>query len=198
MPSDNPALGTAAVTGLILAGGAGRRVGGQDKGLLLWHGKTLIEHVYGILSPQVDQIIISCNRSEDKYRQIADTTLRDHRVGYKGPLAGLEAAAAAIDTEFTVLVPCDSPCLSHDLVKRLIAPLRAPQSRIEISYAHDGKRGQYLFAAMRTECLSSTTEFLNQGGRAVRQWYSSRESASVDFSDDAAAFANFNSPEMME
>lgn len=197
MPGDSAALGTAAVTGLILAGGAGRRVGGKDKGLLLWRGKTLIEHVHGILSPQVDQIIISCNRSDDKYRQIADTTLRDNRAGYEGPLAGFEAAAA-IGTEFTVVVPCDSPCLPHDLVKRLIAPLSAPQSRLEISYAHDGNRGQYLFAAMRTECLSSTTEFLNQGGRAVRQWYSSRESASVDFSDNTAAFANFNSPQMME
>ena len=88
------------ITGLILAGGAGRRVAGRDKGLIEWHGKPLVEHVADRLRPQIGQLIISCNRNVTAYRKLADKIVVDSRRDFQGPLAGLEAASSLIETPF--------------------------------------------------------------------------------------------------
>ena len=180
------------VTGLILAGGAGRRVGSRDKGLIRWRGKPLVAHVVERLQPQVDQLLISCNRNVQQYRELAPTVV-DNREEFQGPLAGLEAAASHIATDVLVVVACDIPLLPYDLVARLTASLQTcSNGTVEICYAHDGQRGQYLCAAIRIECMSSLNMFLDQGHRAVRQWYQSRHSIAVDFSDQAESFRNYN------
>lgn len=181
------------VTGLILAGGAGRRVGCRDKGLIQWRGKPLVAHVAHRLQPQVEQLLISCNRNSAQYQHYAKTTMADTRRDFQGPLAGLEAAAPYVDTKYLVVVPCDNPGLPGDLVQRLLAPLldRA-NTGADISYAHDGERGQYLCAAMHRECLTSVTAYLDAGHRTVRHWYQSQQSVAVDFSDEAQCFCNFN------
>jgi len=180
------------VTGLILAGGAGRRVGSRDKGLIEWRGKPLVAHVVERLRPQVDELLISCNRNVQQYRALAPTVV-DNRGEFQGPLAGLEAAASHIATEVLVVVACDIPLLPGDLVARLTEALHiSANGAAEICYAHDGQRGQYLCAAIRRECTSSLGFFLDQGHRAVRRWYQSRHSMAVDFSDQAESFRNYN------
>ena len=83
---------TGDISGLILAGGAGRRVDGRDKGLITWHGRPLIAHVAVLLRPQVGRLVISCNRNNERYAEFADETVGDTRRDFQGPLAGLEAA----------------------------------------------------------------------------------------------------------
>lgn len=181
------------ITGLILAGGEGRRVGNRDKGLILLEGKPLIAHVSERLLPQVEELLISCNRNFSHYKKFAAHAVADTRRDFQGPLAGLEAAYPFIQTEFLVVVGCDMPHLPPDLVSRLTAPLlEGGNSGPDISYAHDGVRGQYLCAAMRRDCMMSLADFLDAGHRAVRDWYKSRDSVTVDFSDHRADFRNYN------
>jgi len=183
-------------TGLILAGGAGKRVGGSDKGLLHWHGQPLAAHVARRLRPQVGRLLVSCNRNSDYYATLADATICDSRGNYQGPLAGMEAAAGLIKTEFLVVSPCDMPLIPTDLVSRLLAPLvGSSSSEIQVSYARDGQHDQYLCAAMRCSVLASLQSYLDEGQRAVRHWYARHRCAVVDFSDEAASFINYNQPD---
>jgi molybdenum cofactor guanylyltransferase len=181
------------ITGVILAGGAGRRVGNRDKGLIAWQGRPLIAHVSDSLRPQVGELLISCNRNFSRYKNFAAGTVADTRREFQGPLAGLEAAYPYIRTELLVVVACDMPHLPPDLVTRLTAPLLVSvDGAPDISYAHDGVRGQYLCAAIRRDCLTSLAGFLDAGHRAVRDWYKSHDSVTVDFSDHRACFRNYN------
>jgi len=180
-------------TGLILAGGAGMRVGGADKGLLPWRDEPLAAHVARRLRPQVTHLLISCNRNRDFYTTLADATVTDSRRNFQGPLAGLEAAIPQVTGAYLIIVPCDNPLLPLDLVERLLDPLlSAARPAADISYAHDGERDQYLCAALRASVLPSLPPFLDEGHRAVRLWYARHRCTVVDFSSEADCFANFN------
>lgn len=182
------------ISGLILAGGAGRRVQGRDKGLLVWHERPLIEHVADRFRPQVDHLMISCNRNIEVYARLADAIVRDNRTDFQGPLAGIEAATPLIECDYLIVVACDTPLLPTDLVQRLLDPLNSSDAMAPvISYANDGRRDQYLFAAIHTSCLHSLKHYLDSGGRAVRHWYHSQRSTVVPFPDQPGAFANYNS-----
>lgn len=180
------------ITGLILAGGAGRRAGGQDKGLVPWRGEPLVAHVVRRLRPQVGRLLVSCNRNAAAYGALADGTVSDCRTGFQGPLAGLEAVGGQVTTTFLVVAPCDTPLLPEDLVPRLLQPLEA--DGVDIAWAHDGTREHYLCAALRSRCLADLAGWLDQGHRAVRHWYRNYRCATVDFSDQRAAFRNVNRP----
>ena len=180
-------------TGLILAGGAGLRVRGRDKGLIPWCGMPLAAQVAARLRPQVDVLLVSCNRNLEEYAAFADATVCDTRRDFQGPLAGLEAAIPLITSEFVVISPCDTPLLPGDLARRLLDALDgADGGEADISYAHDGTRGHYLCAALRSHILPSLHTFLDGGQRAVRHWYEQHRCAVVDFSDSANCFSNHN------
>ncbi|MEM1154121.1 MAG: molybdenum cofactor guanylyltransferase MobA [Pseudomonadota bacterium] len=181
---------TQAITGLILAGGAGRRMGGQDKGMLRWQGQPLASHVAHRLRPQVDSLIISCNRNASFYRTLADATALDVRPEYQGPLAGLESVRSHIASDLLLVAPCDTPLLPPDMGIRLAEAIRDSQERI--CYVYDGNRSQYLCAIMRTQVLDLLPDYLNAGHRAVHQWYLQVGARAVDFSDRQGAFINCN------
>lgn len=178
------------VSALILAGGAGRRVGGADKGLLQWHGKRLIDHVYERVQPQVASVIVSCNRNVETYQAIAPT-VTDSRARLMGPLAGIESAAPLIETEFLLVVACDTPRIPLDLVFRLTKPLLDSTSAHDIAYAHCDTRAHYLCAAIRASRLQAVSRLLNEGVTAVRDWYAQERTLEVQF-QDAGAFKNLN------
>ena len=181
------------ITGLILAGGAGRRVDGRDKGLIPWRGKPLIAHVCDRLKPQIGELLVSCNRNHLSYKAYSDVVITDSRQDFQGPLAGMEAASTYVQTDFLVVVSCDMPVLPDDLVERLVIPLEGTEDyRPDISYAHDGLRAQYLCAAIRRECLDCLSRYLDEGNRAVRDWFESQHTSCVDFSDKASSFTNYN------
>jgi molybdopterin-guanine dinucleotide biosynthesis protein A len=180
------------ITGLVLAGGAGRRAGGRDKGLVQWRGELLVAHVVRLLRPEVGRLLISCNRNAAAYAALADLTVSDSRPGFQGPLAGLEATGRAVTTPWLVIAPCDTPRLPADLVPRLLQPLET--GGVDIAWAHDGAREHYLCAALRSRCLADLPDWLDRGHRAVRHWYRNYRCATVDFSDQPAAFSNINQP----
>ena len=181
-------------TGLILAGGAGLRSGGADKGLLPWRDEPMAVHVARRLRPQVSRLLISCNRNREFYATLADATVTDSRQDFQGPLAGVEASIPLVTGAYLIIAPCDNPLIPLDLVERLLDPLLSAGSDTDISYAHDGERAQYLCAAVRTSVLPSLPPFLNAGHRAVRLWFAQHRCKAVDFAGQADCFANFNQP----
>ncbi|MFK8048270.1 MAG: molybdenum cofactor guanylyltransferase MobA [Halioglobus sp.] len=181
------------ITGLILAGGAGRRVQGQDKGLLPWRGKRLIEHVAERLDPQIDQLIVSCNRNIPAYTEIGDRQVQDKYLDFQGPLAGIEAAMEYVVNNILIVVACDTPLIPLDLVTRLGDAITVGGAEPTLlAYANDGKRDQYLSCAIHRSLFPSLGSYLEEGHRAVRHWIAQHPNARVDFSDQPDAFHNFN------
>ena len=180
----------AMITGVILAGGQGRRMGGADKGLQELGGRPMAAHVLERLAPQVGAVLISANRNLERYAELGCPVLPDTLHGYAGPLAGLQAALAQATTPLLVTAPCDSPFLPADLVARLHDGLVAQQAELAVACA-DG-RAHRAFCLLRRELLPGLDAFLAAGERRVGLWHASLKVAEVDFSDEAATFGNIN------
>jgi molybdopterin-guanine dinucleotide biosynthesis protein A len=183
----------ATITGVILAGGQGRRMGGADKGLQELGGRPMAAHVLERLAPQVGAVLISANRNLERYAELGCPVLPDTLDGYAGPLAGLQAALAQATTPLLVTAPCDSPFLPADLVARLHDGLVAQQAELAVACA-DG-RAHRAFCLLRRELLPGLDAFLAAGERRVGLWHASLKVAEVDFSDEAGAFGNINTTE---
>jgi molybdopterin-guanine dinucleotide biosynthesis protein A len=179
------------ITGVILAGGEGRRMGGADKGLQLLDGRPLALRVLERLQPQVGQVLISANRNLQRYREFGCPVLADLTPGHAGPLAGLQAAMAGVTTPLLLAVPCDSPRLPADLASRLQDALDA--TRADLAVPRAGDRAHRAFCLARRELLPRLEAFLAGGGRKLGLWYASVHAVEVDFDDQADAFDNINS-----
>ena len=180
------------ITGVILAGGEARRLGGDDKGLVELRGKPLIEHALAALSPQVNALIINANRNRNRYAAYGHLVIADSRQGYQGPLAGMLSCLQTVKTEFMVSVPCDSPLLPDDLVARLFRQRCAEEA--DLSVAHNGDRMQPVFTLMPTTLAPSIQAFLDDGGRKIDRWFGQHKLAVADFSDKPNCFRNINNP----
>jgi len=165
------ACGRHETTGLVLAGGAGRRVQGRDKGLISWQGQPLVAHAANTLRPLVSELLISCNRHRDRYVSLADRVIPDHRSGYQGPLAGLEAATGLVTTPLLLVAPCDMPGVPEGVFVRLLETLSSPRGHyLDAAYLHSGRRDYYLCLALRTGALAGLAEHLDSGRRSVGGW----------------------------
>lgn len=182
-----------AVTGLVLAGGLGRRMGGVDKGLVELDGKPMVAHVLARLAPQVDSVLINANQNIDRYATFGPPVVPDRIEGFAGPLAGLHAGLSAASTPLLVTVPCDSPFLPLDLVERLRTALDA--ARAQLAVARTGDQAQPVFSMVRREVLEDLAQFLAGGGRKIDAWYARLKVIEVAFDDEAEAFANINTRE---
>ena len=120
------------ITGVVLAGGLGRRMGGSDKGLEELRGRPLAAWVVERLAPQVDELLISANRNGGRYAALGHRVLGDRIAGFAGPLAGLHAALEAAAHPLVATVPCDSPFLPGDLISRLLSALTAPGTKLSV------------------------------------------------------------------
>lgn len=180
-----------AITGLILAGGAGRRMGGVDKGLMASRGRPLIAHVIDRLAPQVGPLIISANRHLADYQAFGHPLVSDDEPDYPGPLAGLAAGLAACRTEWLICVPCDSPHLPLDLVSRLHEALDASSARLAV--ARVAGQMQPTFQLCHRALLPALRDYLATGERRVGGWCRQQGAAEADF-PDPAAFRNMNTP----
>lgn len=180
------------ITGLILAGGAGRRAGGKDKGLIEWRGEPLVAHVAKRLQQQCSTLVVSCNRNRDRYKAYGQT-VTDGPGGRLGPLAGLHAAAEHISTPLTLVCPCDVPLVPTDLAATLNPVLL--QSNKAIAFAQTTERAHFCCALLHTECLGSLAQFLAEGGRAVHAWYEQEGSIAVSFPGREDEFSNINTPD---
>jgi molybdenum cofactor guanylyltransferase len=181
------------ITGVILAGGQARRMKGQDKGLILFNGKPLIEYVIEVFNPQVGKLIINANRNHDKYSQYGFEVISDEYPNYCGPLAGMASALNKIKTPYLVTAPCDSPFISDSLVSCL--SLAIFNENTEISVAHNGKRLQPVFCMIKKTLISSMNVYLTKGERKIDKWFSQHPIAIADLSHSSKSFENFNSQE---
>lgn len=178
------------VTGLVLAGGQGSRMGGVDKGLAPFRGKPMVAHAIERLAPQVDEILVNANRNPEAYARFGHRVIADEIPGFAGPLAGFERGLAHARGQLVATVPCDSPFLPADLVARLRAALEGEGAQLAV--ARTGDQPHPVFCLMRREVHASLAAFLASGQRKIDKWYASLSVVEVAFDDEADAFANIN------
>jgi molybdopterin-guanine dinucleotide biosynthesis protein A len=184
------------VTGLILAGGRGSRMGHVDKGLQTFRGAPMVLHVIMRLQPQVGALMINANQNLGPYEGFGLPVWPDQLGGFEGPLAGLQTGLAHCDTDYLVTAPCDSPFLPPDLVQRLGAALQTADADLAVAVSEEEgeRRAQPVFCLMKANVLASLTLFLQEGGRKIDKWYRGLKFVEVDF-PDADAFRNINTLE---
>jgi molybdopterin-guanine dinucleotide biosynthesis protein A len=179
------------ITGLILAGGLGTRMGNIDKGLQPFRNAPMVTHVMQRLAPQVASIMINANQNIPTYRQFGAQVYSDHTPDYAGPLAGMQTGLMHCATEYLVTVPCDAPFLPHDLVTRLHIALQLQHADLAIPVTGDNHDKQPVFCLLKRSVLPQLSTYLKNGGRTVREWTASLQCAEVYFHEEAA-FRNIN------
>lgn len=181
------------ITGVILAGGKGRRMGGVDKGLVHYKQLPMVRHVIAALSSQVDKLLINANRNIEQYQSFGYPVITDSLDNFCGPLAGMLSAMQATDTDFILSVPCDSPRISATLRQRMMETLLLEQS--DIAVAHDGERLQPVFCLIPCRLQHELSSYLERGGRKIDLWLQQYKLSVVNFADQPETFINFNHPE---
>jgi molybdenum cofactor guanylyltransferase len=178
------------VTGVVLAGGQGRRMGSVDKGLVLLQGRPMVQHALERFAPQVDDVLINANQHIEQYAAFGFPVAADAIGGFVGPLAGLHVGLTRAAQPLVATVPCDSPFLPADLVARLLAALQAANAELAVARTFD--QAHPVFALVRRSVLPHLTLYLEGGGRKIDAWYATLETVEVAFDDEADAFRNIN------
>lgn len=192
-----------AITGLILAGGRGSRMGGVDKGLQNHQGMSLAMHALLRLGGQVGSLMINANRNLGAYESMGVPVWPDTLADYAGPLAGFLTGLEHCETPYLVTVPCDSPNFPNDLVQRLAQALSAEDAEIAMAASYemegDGSRLQVqpVFCLMKSELIESLVRFTQSGQRKIDKWTALHRCVLVPF-DDGQAFANANTLEELQ
>jgi len=184
------------ITAVILAGGQGQRMDGQDKGLLSLWGQPLIARALNVFDGQVGEIVISANRNLDQYREFGRPVYEDILGQRWGPLAGMVTAMRHAKTPYVLIAPCDCPCLPTDLVERMVDALNSANA--ELCVAHDGERLQNTVALLPCELADNLETYLNSGQRKAETWLRQKNMTTADFSEQANAFHNVNTPEQLQ
>jgi molybdopterin-guanine dinucleotide biosynthesis protein A len=181
------------ITGVVLAGGLGRRMGadgaGDDKGLRPFRGRPMAAHVIERLAPQVGALAINANRNVEAWRAFGWPVFGDRIAGFAGPLAGLHAAMWHATTPWLVTAPCDSPFLPPDLVERLARAL--VEADAQVAVARTGAQPQPVFALVDRALRDHLEAFLATGRRRIDAWYAPLRVVEAAFEDEAA-FRNIN------
>ena len=181
------------VTALILAGGRATRMGGADKGLVLFNNKPLIAHVIERLQTQVDEIIINANRELETYRALGYQVLADEIADFAGPLAGMHLGLKHTTSEYLLTAPCDCPLLPANLCEKLLAALNTQHADIAIATSHGSDHP--VICLCKKSALASLNSYLQQSGRKVGAWQKSLNHVYVDFSATPDVFSNINTPD---
>jgi molybdenum cofactor guanylyltransferase len=187
------------ITGLLLAGGRGMRMGGVDKGLQMLHGEPLALHVMRRLAPQTATILISANRNAQRYEELGApfraSVIADTLPDFPGPLAGLLAGLRAAHTPFVLTAACDTPDFPADLAERLATQLEASHAEVATvttTNAEGNTSIHPVFALVSTSLADDLEGFLQAGERRVRTWYARHKTVEVAFPDERT-FYNINS-----
>jgi molybdopterin-guanine dinucleotide biosynthesis protein A len=182
------------ITGLVLAGGQGTRMGGVDKGLQLHNGMPLARHAMLRLAPQVGRVVLNANRHLADYAAMGAPVWADTLPDQPGPLAGFLAGLERCETPYLATVPCDSPLFPQDLVLRLGEELEREGAEAAMAATREANelRLQPVFCLMeRSAAEESLRRFTAGGRRRISGWAATLHVATVIF-DDARAFANVN------
>lgn len=201
------------VTAVILAGGKGQRLQGQDKGLVTLGKQKIIEIVLEQIASNVSSLIINANRNQDSYWQYADKydaqLISDQLSDFQGPLAGVSAALQMATTSHILTLPCDGPLISPVYIERMcqLIPRASTHSTLSteptlsantIAIAHDGEHLQPVHALIPVTLRDDLQQFLQAGNRKTRAWYTRHSLHSVDFSDHPELFFNINTQAQLE
>jgi molybdopterin-guanine dinucleotide biosynthesis protein A len=186
---------SADITGLILAGGRGSRMGGVDKGLQDHLGIPLALHALRRLAPQVGRLMINANRNLAAYAAMGAPVWPDEIADFAGPLAGMLAGLAHCETPYLVSVPCDTPNFPHDLVARLARSLIDADAEMAMAFTSEAGelRRQPVFSLMKNSVRTTLAAYVATGQGNVGFWASQQRCAPVVF-EDASAFFNANTP----
>ena len=178
------------ITGLILAGGRGSRMGSVDKGLQLFKSRPMVAHVLARFQPQVDEILINANRNIEDYEKFGFQVIPDAIDGFAGPLAGLHIGMTHASHPLVATVPCDSPFLPLDLIARLSTAMQ--KSNADLAVAKTFDQPQPVFCLVKTSLLPHLQAFLESGQRKIDKWTATLKIVEVQFDDEEAAFSNIN------
>ena len=181
------------ISGLVLAGGRGRRMGGTDKGLVHLNQEPFITHVLRRLAPQVNDILINANQNLEIYRGFGYPVIADAIEGFAGPLAGLERGLAVSAQDWVLTVPVDSPFLAHDLAVRLARAIETEHADLAIAKTHE--RTHPVFCLCPKRLHPSLIDFMKKGGRKIDAWFAAHHVVAVPFDDNPLAFTNINTLE---
>ena len=184
------------ISGIVLCGGQGRRMQGQDKGWVEISGKPMIERVIERFKPQVDEIYINANRNISRYQKFNLTIVEDVIGGYQGPLAGILSGMAISESDFIICVPCDCPFFPLDMVARMMQVQTS--SDADIVSVNDGVRTHPVFALIKTDLKSSLEDYLNSGQRKIDRWYVQHNYQLLEYPGKQHCFDNINTPEQLK
>jgi molybdopterin-guanine dinucleotide biosynthesis protein A len=203
-------MAPAAITGLILAGGRGSRMGHIDKGLQSFRSLPLVAHAIARLAPQVGPLAININRNQALYASFGLPLWPDLLPDFAGPLAGLQSGLSRCATPYLLTVPCDCPFLPLDLAARLAAALQAADADLALAVTdggdsddsggdkHNGRRQRHpVFCLLKTALLPQLNDYLRDGGRKMESWMATQAMVDVHF-DDRAAFSNINTLQQLQ
>src|SRR5215471_3975602 len=182
------------VTGLVLAGGRGSRMGGVDKGLQLLDGLPLVQHALRRLALQVGSLMINANRNLDVYAQFGMPVWPDADAEFAGPLAGFVAGLAHCATDWLVTVPCDTPRFPVDLVERMTRSVGTARVAVACTTEEGTMQRQPVFCLLRRDTHADIVAYLASGGRKIDTWFNRESCVDVLF-EDADAFYNANTVE---
>jgi molybdopterin-guanine dinucleotide biosynthesis protein A len=191
--NDSQAIPPEAITGLVLCGGRGSRMGGVDKGLQNFRGMPLALHTVLRLQAQVGAVILNANRNLAAYESMGVPVWPDPVADYPGPLAGWLAGLEHCETAWMLSVPCDTPLFPDDLASRLAAAAAAERADIAMAVTlEDGQlQRQPVFCLLRSTLLEDLEQALQAGERKIDRWTARHRTVEVRF-DDPAAFFNAN------
>ena len=180
----------AKITGVVLAGGRGSRMGGKDKGLVLLNGVALFHFVLETLRPQVDQLVISANRHIEIYQQAGVPVITDSLPDYPGPLAGMLAVMEAVESEWFLFSPCDTPNIPSNLASCLWDGLGDPA--VSAVWVNDGERDHPGIALIHRSVKVALRAYLSTGERRVMQFLLSIGGRAIVFDKALTYFLNIN------
>ncbi|NVZ56748.1 molybdenum cofactor guanylyltransferase MobA [Pseudomonas edaphica] len=180
---------------LLLAGGRGQRMGGQDKGLLPWHGQPLVAHLQRLTRPLTDDLIISCNRNHEQYAPYADQLVSDDSPDFPGPLAGIRAGLAAARHAHVLILPCDVPNIDVGLLADLCETAhRNPQVPVMVRH---GEFWEPLICIIPTHLKTQVQQAWDAGERSPRKIFLQLGGVGLECQADDPRLANLNTPELL-
>ncbi|WP_413043899.1 molybdenum cofactor guanylyltransferase MobA [Pseudomonas sp. YJ42] len=180
---------------LLLAGGRGQRMGGQDKGLVEWHGKPLVAWPYRIARPLTDDLLVSCNRNQQRYAAFADRLVCDDEPDFPGPLAGIRAGLAAARHHWLMVLPCDAPLIDEALLIQLYKSARAEPGKAVM--ARRDTQWEPLFCVIPSDLAPAIEIAWHAGERSNRNILLELGAQALDLDADDPRLANLNSPELL-
>lgn len=178
------------VAGVILAGGLARRMNNQDKGLIHYKGRAMVSYAVAAMAPVVDQLIINANRNSERYRQFGLPVVADQTESFDGPLAGVLTAMLHVDAEVLLVMPCDSPLVSAEHLRKLLEA--RSEKDVDVAVAFDGERLHPVFLAIKTALQGSLQAYLASGERKIDRWLEQQKMVKADFSSSPEIFININ------